>query len=105
MNILKKLLKYYIYMLAIFFIGRLSLFILYFDKFKDSDVNYWLTFIYGAKMDTMTSFILLVIPLILLTLAPKAIEGFVDRFLKYYFLIVFSLLIYRKCNFSIYCSI
>jgi phosphoglycerol transferase MdoB-like AlkP superfamily enzyme len=94
MNILKKLGKYYIYMLIIFFIGRLSLFILYFDKFKESDANYWLTFLYGARMDTIVSFMLLVIPLIILTFSPKKITSLVDKVLKYYFLIIFSLLIY-----------
>ena len=81
-------------MLALFFIGRASLFILYFDKFKESDANYWLSFLYGAKMDTMVSFMLLVIPLILVTLTPKKIASLVDGFLKYYFLIVFALIIY-----------
>jgi len=94
MNIIKKLTKYYFWMLTLFFIGRVSLFILYFDKFSKSDANYWLTFIYGARMDTMISFMLLVIPLILLTLAPKKLTSLVDGFLKYYFLIVFSILIY-----------
>jgi len=31
--------KYYIYMISIFFIGRVSLFVLYFDNFKDSGVD------------------------------------------------------------------
>ncbi len=81
-------------MLMLFFIGRLSLFIIYFDKLKESNANYWLTFIYGARMDTITSFMLLVIPLILLTLMPKRLALLVDGFLRYYFLIVFSILIY-----------
>jgi len=94
MNIIKKLTKYYFWMLALFFIGRVSLFILYFDKFSKSDANYWLSFLYGAKMDTMVASMLLVIPLILLTLTPKKVALLVDGFLKYYFLIVFSILIY-----------
>lgn len=36
-------------MVSIFFIGRVSLFVIYFDRFKDSDVNYWLTFLYGLR--------------------------------------------------------
>ncbi len=94
MSILIKLGKYYLYMITIFFIGRLSLFIIYFDKFKDSDVNYWLTFIYGLRMDTITSFFFLIIPLIALTLFPKKIMIFIDKFLKYYFLFILSIIIY-----------
>lgn len=94
MQIIKQLLKYYLYMILIFFIGRLSLFILYFDNFKDSGVDYWLTFIYGLRMDTMTASMLLLIPMILLTLSPKILEKIVSTFLRYYFLIVLSLIIY-----------
>jgi len=94
MDILKQLVKYYIYMILIFFIGRLSLFVLYFDHFKDSGVNYWLTFIYGLRMDTISASALLLIPLILLTFTPNRLKYFVDKFLKYYFLVVLSILIY-----------
>lgn len=90
----KYLLKYYFYIVAIFFLGRATLFILYFDNFKESGVDYWLTFIYGLRMDTIVASALLVIPLILLSISPAIIKNFVDKFLKYYFLIVFSILIY-----------
>ncbi len=94
MQIFKQLFKYYLYLIAIFFIGRLTLFILYFDRFKDIDDNYWLTFLYGLRMDTIAASILLVIPLIMLTLAPKIFAKFVDSFLKYYFLVVIAVAIY-----------
>jgi phosphoglycerol transferase MdoB-like AlkP superfamily enzyme len=81
-------------MVAIFFIGRATLFWLYFDKFKDSDAAYWLSFLYGLRMDTIPAFMLLVLPLLLLTLFPKSAQGFVERFLKYYFLFVISLILY-----------
>ena len=45
--------------------GRLSLFIIYFDRFKDSDVNYWLSFIYGLRMDTIALFAFVLIPILL----------------------------------------
>ena len=96
MKIFKKLVKYYIAMITIFFIGRLSLFIIYFDNFKESDVNYWLTFIYGLRMDTITASFFLIIPLILMTLAPKRVENFINIFLKYYFVIVLSIIIYME---------
>ena len=94
MSILKQLIKYYLLMIGIFFVGRLSLFILYFDKLQNSDASYWLTFLYGLRMDTIVATILLVIPLLLLTLTPLKIQNFVNSFLKYYFLIVISVLIY-----------
>lgn len=81
-------------MISIFFVGRAALFVLYFDKFKDSDVNYWLTFIYGLRMDTIAAGMLLIIPLLLLCLSPNFLKKIVDSFLKYYFLIVLAVLIY-----------
>jgi len=92
--IFKKLLKYWLFMVTIFFIGRLGLFILYFDKIKDSSESYWLTFLYGLRMDTITASALLVIPMFLMTLSPKFLKKVVEVFLKYYFLIVLSILIY-----------
>ncbi|QFR49919.1 sulfatase-like hydrolase/transferase [Sulfurimonas lithotrophica] len=94
MNTFKILMKYYFYMIFIFFIGRLLLFIEYFDNFKNSGVDYWMTFIYGLRMDTMSASVLLLIPLIVLSFTPKKIKSFADKFLKYYFLIVISILIY-----------
>jgi len=94
MNILKKLLTYYLYMIGVFFIGRLTLFTLYFDKVQNTDSSYWLTFLYGLRMDTITASLLLVIPMILLTLTPQKLQNFINIFLKYYFLIVLSILIY-----------
>ncbi len=93
MSIIKELLKYYGYMILIFFIGRLILFTIYFDDFKNSS-HYWLTFIYGLRMDTITASMLLVIPLVLLSLSPKILAGFIGRLLTWYFLIVLSVLIY-----------
>ena len=81
-------------MIGIFFVGRLSLFILYFDKLQNSDSSYWLTFLYGLRMDTIIATILLILPLTLLTLTPSKIQNFINSFLKYYFLIVISVLIY-----------
>jgi len=94
METLKILTKYYLYMIFIFFVGRMLLFIQYFDNFKDSGVDYWLTFIYGLRMDTISASALLLLPLIVLSLSPKKIKTFTGNFLKYYFLIVLSILIY-----------
>ncbi len=94
MQIIKQLFKYYLYMILIFFIGRLGLFIIYFDKFKDSDVNYWLTFVYGLRMDTIMASMLLIIPALLLTLSPTVLKKAINTVLKYYFVIVLSIIIY-----------
>ncbi len=94
MQIVKQLLKYYLYMISIFFIGRLTLFIIYFDKIQESDASIWLTFILGLRMDTIVANLLLVVPLILLTLAPNMLKTFTKQFLKYYFLAVMALVIY-----------
>ncbi|MFA7501364.1 MAG: LTA synthase family protein, partial [Sulfurimonas sp.] len=90
----KKLLKYFLLLISIFFIGRLLLFTIYFDNFKNSGVDYWLTFIYGLRMDTIAASILLVIPLIFLSFTPARFKKFTNIFLKYYFLAIFSLVIY-----------
>ena len=63
--------------------GRLSLFIIYFDRFRDSDVNYWLSFIYGLRMDTIVTTIILIIPMFILTLTPKILPKVTNQFLKY----------------------
>lgn len=74
--------------------GRLSLFIIYFNRFRDSDVNYWLSFIYGLRMDTIVTSIILIIPMFILTLTPKILQKVTDQFLKYYFLIMLSFVIF-----------
>lgn len=94
MVLIKQLLKYYFYLVLVFFIGRLSLFIINFDRFANDNVNYWLTFLYGLRMDTIVACYVLIIPTILLTLFPTILKDFIDKFLKYYFLIFLSFFIY-----------
>ncbi|QDF28751.1 LTA synthase family protein [Halarcobacter anaerophilus] len=93
-QIAKKLFKYYLFLVSIFFIGRVVLFTLYFSHFEAQSTNIWLSFLYGLKMDTIVASILLVIPSILLTLLPKIFAKTVNFILKYYFLIVVSLAIF-----------
>ncbi|SFV60456.1 Phosphoglycerol transferase I [hydrothermal vent metagenome] len=94
MSILSKLLKYYILMISIFFIGRLSLFIIYWERIENSQTDYFLSFLYGLKMDTIMASMLLVIPLLLLSFTPKKWDIKVDKILRIYFLIIFILIIY-----------
>ena len=94
MQIIKHIFKYYLLMVAIFFLGRLALFTLYFDKIQESDASIWLTFVYGLRMDTIVASLFLVVPLILLTLSPKFLQKVVEVLLKYYYLVVISFIIY-----------
>ena len=83
-------------MISIFFIGRITLFILFYDNFKIESFNYWITFLYGLRMVTITASALLVIPVILLTLSPNYIKNLINSILKYYFLIIISFVIYME---------
>ncbi len=94
MNIFKKLLTYYLGIITLFFIGRAILFGIYFERITSSDVNYYLSFLYGLKMDTIVASALLVIPLLLLSFAPKIMANLIDRVLRVYFVVVFGVIIY-----------
>jgi phosphoglycerol transferase MdoB-like AlkP superfamily enzyme len=96
LRLLKTLLKYYFYLISILFIGRLALFILYFDRFSDDDVNYWMSFIYGLRMDTIAVSYLMIIPVIVLSFSPKIISRTVDTFLRAYFFIVILAIVYME---------
>ncbi|MGB3751245.1 MAG: LTA synthase family protein [Arcobacteraceae bacterium] len=95
-TLITQLFKYYIYMISIFFIGRLALFIVFYEHFKNEDFNYYLTFLYGLRMDTITASAFLIVPVILLTLSPNAIKNIVNTILKYYFLLIISFIIYME---------
>jgi phosphoglycerol transferase MdoB-like AlkP superfamily enzyme len=94
MQMIKQLFKYYLAMIALFFIGRLGLFIIYFEHFSNIEANYWLTFIYGLRMDTITASVLLIIPLFIMALTPSFFKKFASELLRYYMLVVFVLIIY-----------
>ena len=96
MQIFKKLFQYYLGMMALFFLGRLALFIWQYDRFGDAGVNHWASFLYGAKMDTMVASMLLVIPLFVLSFTPQHMAKIADMFLRLYFVLVFVFLIYME---------
>lgn len=96
MKIASKLLKYYLLMILLFFVGRLSLLLWQYDRFEHTDVNYWLSFLYGLKMDTMVASMLLIIPLIILTFAPTNMAKVANAFLRIYFVTIFAFLIYME---------
>lgn len=95
MQIFKTLFKYYLYLVGIFFIGRVALFMLYFDRFSDdTSSDYYMSFLYGLRMDTIAACMLLIVPLLLLSFSPKFLGGVVNIFLKLYFLAIFLFVIY-----------
>jgi len=94
MNIAKKLFKYYLAIIALFFIGRVALFSLYFDRFSNDDVHYSLSFLYGLKMDTIVASLLLVVPLLVLTFSPSILSKLANLFLRLYFAVILGFLIY-----------
>jgi phosphoglycerol transferase MdoB-like AlkP superfamily enzyme len=96
MTLIKLLFQYYLAILILFFIGRLGLFALYFERFKAEDVNYWMSFVYGLRMDVIFTSMLFVIPTLVLTLSPKRIKRFSSALVKYYFLVVVGVLIYLE---------
>jgi phosphoglycerol transferase MdoB-like AlkP superfamily enzyme len=93
-EILKKVLIYYLSFVSLFFIGRLALFLIYFERIGNSGVNYWLSFIYGLRMDTIIASILLVVPVILLTLTPRLLKTSAEKILKIYLLISGTIVIF-----------
>ncbi|SMN13425.1 Phosphoglycerol transferase I [Bathymodiolus heckerae thiotrophic gill symbiont] len=93
MAIIKQLLKHYFYLIIIFSIGRVSLFVWQFGRFSQTP-DYWLTFVYGIKMDTILALMLLLPLLFLLTLAPKILAKFIDKLMVYYFLLILILVIF-----------
>jgi len=94
MKIFKKLFKYYLLIIAIFFVGRVGLFIWQYNRFAPYEPNAYLTFLYGLKIDTIVASILLVIPLLVLTFTPTNLAKVADKFLQIYFLIIGAILIY-----------
>ena len=88
MKLIKELLKVYAVFVAIFFIGRVFFYLIYFDRLSDISLNEsLLTFIFGLRMDTITISIILVIPAIFLALTPKIFSKFISKFLYFYILL------------------
>ena len=101
-TLLLQIIKYYLYMISIFFLGRVALFATFYEHFKNEDFNYWLTFLYGLRMDTITASVFLLLPVLLLTLSPNKLKNIINSVLKYYFLIIISFIIYMEIYLYIY---
>lgn len=88
----RELLKIYLLFIALFFLGRLGLYVLYFDRFNDISLyTSLLSFLYGLKLDTMTVSIILIIPALLLAITPQALARYIGRFISGY--VLFFLLV------------
>ncbi len=95
MKLLKELLKTYLLFLGLFFIGRVVLYFLYFDRLGDITFGEsLLTFLYGARLDTIVISVILLLPAIGITLSPAKIGNFIAKFLKFYILIWLLFLVY-----------
>ena len=96
MTILRKLLTYYVYMVSLFFVGRMTLFVLYFDRIRESEVDHWLSFLHGLRMDTITACSMLLIPAAILTLSPRPAKKGMNTVLRIYFLAIFILILFME---------
>ncbi|MCI4407091.1 MAG: sulfatase-like hydrolase/transferase [Sulfuricurvum sp.] len=89
---LRELFKIYLLFIALFFLGRLGLYALYFDRLADiSFTHSLLSFVYGLKLDTMTVSIILIIPAVLLSITPQIAAKFMGRLISGY--VLFFLLV------------
>ncbi|MDY0121333.1 MAG: LTA synthase family protein [Sulfurimonas sp.] len=87
MHFLKELFKTYLLLLAVLFLGRVLLYLFYFDRLEDiSFFESLLSFVYGMRMDTIVLSIILVIPALLLSISPKRFTPLVSKGLKLYIL-------------------
>ncbi len=91
---LRELFSFYLLFITIFFLGRLGLFVLYYDRIVEAHVNHWYSFVLGLQMDTIVASIILVIPVLLLFTLPRLMAGFVQKFLRLYFLVFLLLVVY-----------
>ncbi|MBN2468892.1 MAG: sulfatase-like hydrolase/transferase [Deltaproteobacteria bacterium] len=95
MSILRELLKIYFLYIAVFFLGRLGLYLHYFDCLTDlTFAESLLSFLYGFKLDTMTTSVLLLIPALVLTLTPRRFAKPASRVIKVYILVFLLITIY-----------
>ncbi len=91
---IKKLFILYLGLVGLFFLGRLGLFSLYFERIIHSNTEYWWSFVYGLRMDTIVASLFLLIPAILLLLLPSKLKHLANISLRFYFLLIFLVVIY-----------
>jgi len=91
---LRELFTFYLIFIGIFFVGRLGLFTLYYDRIAEAHVNHWYSFVLGLQMDTIVASVILVVPMLLLFALPRFTATFVRKFLRIYFLVFLLLAVY-----------
>ena len=91
---IKKLITIYLGLVGLFFLGRLGLFLLYHQRIVESGTEYWWSFLYGLKMDTIVASVFLIIPTILMLLLPSFLRRIGDISIRIYLLLVFLIVIY-----------
>jgi phosphoglycerol transferase MdoB-like AlkP superfamily enzyme len=90
----KKLFILYLGLITIFFLGRLGLFLFYFERIVQSNTEYGWSFLYGLRMDTIVACLFLLVPAILLLLLPATLKKLGNISLRFYFLLLFLVVIY-----------
>ena len=91
---IRELFSIYIVFILLFFSSRALLFGLYYDRIIDANVNHWLTFVIGLRMDTIVASIILVFPTLFLMLSPQSIGRAVRLGVRLYLLVFLLLAIY-----------
>lgn len=95
MQVFKELFKIYLLFIALFFLGRLGLYGLYFDRLSDiSFAQSLLSFLYGLKLDTMTTSMILIVPALLLSITPQRFAKAMSAIINSYVLIFLLIALY-----------
>lgn len=97
MLLIRELLKSYFVLLFILFLGRIGLYLLFFERF--AEINFMeslLSFVYGLRMDSMLLGIIIAPMMLLGTLSPKYFENFVSKFLKFYLLFFLLFILFME---------
>ena len=90
------LLRWYLILLLIFATGRAVLFAVFYQRLQDSDVNIWLSFVYGLRMDTIAASLLLLLPALVLHLTPRPLAALGNALLRAYFFVVLLIAVYME---------
>lgn len=95
MYLIKELLKTYLLFFLLLFLGRILLYLFYFDRLEDiSFFESLLSFIYGMRMDTIVLSFILVIPTLFLCISPKRLTPLISKGIKFYILVWLLVLIF-----------
>lgn len=95
MTLFKELFKIYLLFIALFFLGRLGLYLLYFDRLGDISLAYsLLSFLYGLKLDTMTTSFILIVPAVFLAITPQKFATIISKLISGYVLIFLLIALY-----------